>query len=289
MKKPNLFIVGAPKCGTTSLCNWIGIHEHIYVPLVKEPYYFAKDLKIGRINNVEQYEQLYAGVKEKERVIVDSSTGYLFSTTAVPDIIKYAGVDAKFIVMLRNPIDMAYSLHSQIYQLTWEDISDFKKAWFIQDERVAGKSIPKECKEPKVLQYREWCMIGEQFIRFKDNICGADYHIIWFDDLKKNSYKEYLKVLNFVNVDIGDIPDFKIYNQNKVYKSRKMQLIMNRLKKYKHMLGVNKSMSLGRFNWKVQRREHMSDEMRAILIKELKEDIHMLGKATGRDLSEWTK
>lgn len=59
MKKPNLFILGAPKCGTTSLANWLGEHPRVFMSPMKEPYYFNKDHSYSRVENLKSYENLF--------------------------------------------------------------------------------------------------------------------------------------------------------------------------------------------------------------------------------------
>ncbi|HEX2249085.1 MAG TPA: sulfotransferase domain-containing protein, partial [Gemmatimonadales bacterium] len=65
-KKPNFFIVGAPKCGTTALYEYLRLHPHVFMPELKEPHFFAKDLgTYPRIKTLEVYTQLFSGATDQ--------------------------------------------------------------------------------------------------------------------------------------------------------------------------------------------------------------------------------
>ena len=287
MKKPNLFIIGAPKCGTTSLAKWLSGHPEVFLPEIKEPYYFADDLNIGRIHSEKDYNSLFKNCKKSHKIIFDASTGYLYSNNAINNILRYCDKSPKFVIMLRNPVEMIYSLHSQIYYMGWEDIADFETAWFMQEKRKIGECMPKNCPEKKVLQYKEWCNLGNQLRGFIENAQGSEYHIMWLEDIRKDSKSEYLKLLDFLGLDKSELPSFNAYNPNKGYRSKKIQILLSNLYKYKHKLGIRKEFGLNRFNSIERKREEMSGEMRGLLVKEFKNDVLLLQKITKRNLSEW--
>ena len=108
--KPNFFIIGAPKCGTTSLHNYLKSHSQITMSNPKEPHYFSKDIKNGGIRNIEKYADCFSHGKRNAIAIGESSTLYLYSRVAVQNIYNY-NRDVKFITMIRNPIEIARSFH----------------------------------------------------------------------------------------------------------------------------------------------------------------------------------
>ncbi len=137
MKKPNFFVVGAAKAGTTSLHSYLMQHPDVFMCPIKEPHYFSLDftednfhpnykkaverfdiddylsrevltplhLTITRSKN--KYYELYRDVK-KQRAVGECSVGYLYSKVAAKEIARNIG-NAKIIIILRNPIDRAYS------------------------------------------------------------------------------------------------------------------------------------------------------------------------------------
>src|SRR5438477_11547979 len=113
MNKPNFFILGAPKCGTTSMAKWLSDHPEIFMSADKELNYYNMDHKRSEIKNYQHYLYFFKKATEKHKIIGEASVWYLFSKEAVPNILKDSNKEVKFLVMIRNPIQMAYSLHQE--------------------------------------------------------------------------------------------------------------------------------------------------------------------------------
>ena len=115
MPLPDLYIVGAPKAGTTTIARWLSEHPAVYWSVPKEPYYWATDYPRMRahygFDSRAAYERLYASEQAfRARHRGDGSTTYLYSETAVPAI-RESVPDARFVVCLRNPVDLVISYH----------------------------------------------------------------------------------------------------------------------------------------------------------------------------------
>lgn len=291
MNKPNAFLIGAPKCGTTSLMRWLSFHPEVFVSSIKEPYYFADDLNIGQVKGIDDYECLFKSSQSKHKVIIEGSTGYLYSRNAVKNIIEYCDEPPKFIIMLRNPIEMSVSLHSQIYYMGWDDIDDFEKAWDLQYKRKCGYFIPNVCKEPKVLYYKDWCMLGEQLKRFialvEDK--GVSYHIMWIDDLRLSPAIEYRKLMNFLGIDSSIQIEFDVLNEAKTPKSNAVNRLFNMAYLMKKKLNIQKNFGLTKINSQIKTKKDISLYMRKLLVSEFKDDICLLGQLTNRDLRKWVE
>ena len=122
---PNFILVGAIKSGTTSLYHYLNEHPQIYMPRIKEPRFFTSSALLKKekfnnkflkrfapapINNLDDYKSLYSNVKN-EIAVGEASPQYLFTyETTIPLIKKYLG-DIKIILILRNPVDRAYSAY----------------------------------------------------------------------------------------------------------------------------------------------------------------------------------
>ena len=112
MKKPNFFLIGGPKCGTTSLQEYLAQNPKIFMCTPKEPCYFDSDLPWPDSPKTErEYMRLFENANDSHMAVGEASTNYLYSAVAVEKILRFNPC-AKFIVMVRNPIDMAISLHS---------------------------------------------------------------------------------------------------------------------------------------------------------------------------------
>lgn len=107
--KPNLFIIGAMKSGTTSLHEYLNDHPEIFMSEVKEPGYFAECMNYYP-KELDWYESLFDSVQD-EKIIGESSTNYtkLPICTEVVEKIQAYNPQARFIYLMRNPVDRIIS------------------------------------------------------------------------------------------------------------------------------------------------------------------------------------
>src|SRR6266498_2750548 len=98
--KPNFFIVGAPKCGTTALYEYLRRHPHIFMPKLKEPHFFALDLGHPMVKTEVHYASLFADSTKEHMRVGEASVYYLYSAVALPAIHAF-NPDAKIIAMVR--------------------------------------------------------------------------------------------------------------------------------------------------------------------------------------------
>lgn len=289
-RKPNFFLVGAPKCGTSSLAKWLGEHPNCFISKPKEPHFFNTDIGLRRITSLEKYEQLYNDTSESHKAIGEASTMYLQSVDAVPNILKYTP-DSRFIAMLRNPIDMVVSLHNQECRDFNENIHDFEKAWMAQQDRQNGASIPKSCVDRNVLLYRNRALIGSQIKRLLQVASKEKIKLIFFDDFKTDPGRTYKEVLSFLNLPILDRSDFSPTNQRRVWRSYQLKRIMNGINSMKQSLHITKSTgllsSIGKWNVKRVTQKPLTNALFEELRDSFAQDINLLGKITNRDLSYW--
>ena len=128
MTRPNFFIPGAPKSGTTSMYHYLRQHPQIYMSRVKEPQFFSTDLEMAegrRICDLDAYLSLFQNAQDAKR-IGEASVWNLFSRDAAQNI-KAFDPEAKIIVMLRHPADLIYSLHGQFIYSMNEDILEWSE------------------------------------------------------------------------------------------------------------------------------------------------------------------
>ncbi|OOE42559.1 sulfotransferase domain-containing protein, partial [Salinivibrio kushneri] len=213
-KKPNLFLVGAPKCGTTSMYKYLEQHKDIFFPKVKEPNFFSDNFsRMQRVSELSSYLALYESSEEK--IQGDASVNYLCSRVAIKKIIDF-NPESKFIVMLRNPCDMIYSLHSQLFFTGDENERDFEKAWDLIQERKRGNKIPAFCREPYYLQYDEMGKVGNQVHHLLSVIPRNRIHFVLQQDLKSDSLGVVNDTLSFLGLEALTSLDEKIHNKNEI-------------------------------------------------------------------------
>lgn len=126
-KQPSFFIVGAPKAGTTALSKYLGRHPEIFVPPRKELNYFNKGLvRVSPIKTLDEYLSFFA--EGKGKICGEASPVYLRTPNAAKEIHDF-NPDAKIIIMLREPVSLLRSFHSQLlWNGNTEDIEDFQTA-----------------------------------------------------------------------------------------------------------------------------------------------------------------
>ena len=107
MRKPNFFCIGAQKCGTTSLFNLLVEHEDIFLPSVKEDHFFDVDERFNK--GLDWYLDQYFKDANNEKIVGSITPDYLFFNKCPKRIFNLLGKDIKLIIILRNPVDRAYS------------------------------------------------------------------------------------------------------------------------------------------------------------------------------------
>ena len=300
MKRPNFFIVGAPKCGTTALSEYLRTHPQVFFSSPKEPNYFAIDFspQFRRYHTEEEYlSQCFRGANETHRAVGEGSAAYLISQVALENIRKFDS-NARIIVMLRNPVDMLYSYHSELVWACREDVIDFEQAWHMQESRRIGKSIPDGCPDPKLLQYAHVCSLGSHMERVYASFPRQHVLPILFDDFITNTAGIYKIVLKFLKLSDDCRVDFPQLNANKVHRFYSFmnfyESVSKRLdwpkNKVKSIFGVNKlgvRDLLFTLNRKTIERKPLSGEMRAKFIRVFCDEIGKLEKILKRDLKSW--
>ena len=300
MTKPNFFIIGAPKCGTTALSEYLKSHPNIYMSDPKEPHYFAQDFSQHRLTQtLDEYIKLFEDATENHVAVGEASVWYLRSNVALKNIYDF-DPQAKIIVMLRKPTEMVPSYHSQAFYNCNENEADFERAWNLQQERSRGINIPRLCKEPKTLEYSKIARFGEQIERLLTIFPRKQILIIWHEDFAKSTPKVYQEVLAFLGVVADDRNSFERINSNKSHRLRILGTLLEKppagiLKiamKVKQIIGLEKRQlgileALRNINKQETKRQPISREIREEIVAAYKTDINRLSLLLDRDLSHW--
>ena len=296
--KPELFIVGAPKCGTTALCEYLRTHPSVFISRPKEPFFFCDDLPgLPGVKSADEYDALFRNVPPGTRIAGEGSATYLCSDVAL-DRIRAFSPDARIIAMLRNPIELAPSFHSQLLYNRTEDQESFERAWALQDERAEGRSIPELCREPAILQYRKVARLGEQVERLFSIFPREQTLIVFFEDFRRSPREVYLRVLEFLDIPDDGRTDFPRVNENKRHRvgvlarftQRPPRIFSAAASAARRFLGRDDLVFLGplrRANASVRERTPLSIQMRQQLVDEFAGDVVRLARLTGRNLDHW--
>ena len=300
MNKPNLFIVGAPKSGTTALSDYLREHPDIFISMPKEPHFFATDLPghCHKVNTHEKYIHLFKNVNS-ESVVGEASVHYLYSQKAIKNIYEFNS-EARLVAMLRKPVEMVYSMHSQALASLNEDITDFEQAWALESERSTGRRVPKHCRDVQILYYSQIAKYAEQLKRVYRYFPREQVKIIFFENFKEDTRGTYESVLDFLEVSQDERSEFPRINSNKVAQNALLARFTERppepLKKLilngKKLLGfqdrsIGALRTLRRVNFVKTKRKPLSPEMRRKVITAYRDDILELSDLLECDLSHW--
>lgn len=212
LRRPNFFIVGAPKCGTSSMHHYLRQHPDIFMPAYrKEPQFFATDLPSIRFQHgLNEYLKLFSEAASESR-IGEATTWYLYSKTASREL-KTFDPDARIIIMLRHPLETMHSLHNQWLYNGNEDIQDFAQALSCEARRRKGEDLPRKCFFPEGLLYRDVVRFSEQVSRYMDLFGTRNVHVILFEDLRHKTDETYGGLLRFLGVDDEHEPSLGVVN-----------------------------------------------------------------------------
>lgn len=301
MNKPNFFLVGAPKCGTTALSEYLRAHPQVFMATPKEPHYFATDFPgLRYVRQLDEYERLYAHASPSCRAIGEASPGYLFSREAISGIYAY-NPDARLIVTLRNPVDLIVSYHSQLLYSLFEDAQVLERAWRLQEERLQGRHLPLHCRDQAVLQYRDALALGTQLQRLLSIFPRNQVLMIFYDDFRASPANVYRTVQSFLGIDYDGRNSFPIVNPQKASRWSWLNVLLHdppdwTLGLMRRMAGtslhagiVGLHSRLKSLNTKPMSKNPLSPAFRTELSTAFLPEIVLLENLTGRDLVAWKR
>lgn len=298
MTRPNFFIVGAPKCGTTSMYEYLRQHPEIYMPNVKEPHFFGRDLTHPPrrcIRDEADYFGLFADTGNAKRV-GEGSVWYLYSKQAAREIHTY-DPSVKIIMMLRNPVDMLWSLHAQYLRNCNEEIIDFEEALAAEPDRREGRRIPKGAHFAPGLLYRETVTFSPQLRRYFEYFPGEQVHVIIFDEFKGDTASVYRDALAFLDVDTEFVADLDVFNPTGRIQHWALQRYVKTHPTFHRFIKMVSPQALRRWFGErlrphtkpIPRPKSMDAELRARLQGEFASEVDELGRLINRDLSYWCR
>ncbi len=145
---PNLLLIGAPRCASTSLAFALAEHPDLFVSKPKEAHFVAmhgrnaplagigaESFERGTITDADLWYARYRG--RSERYLLDASVSTMsYPETSIPNIRTFCAPEAKFLVILRCPVERAYSSYLYCVSRGWTDLS-FEDSLAAESERIA--------------------------------------------------------------------------------------------------------------------------------------------------------
>jgi hypothetical protein len=310
---PNFFLAGAPKAGTTSLYHYLDQHPGIYMCPIKEPCYFASELRPencsseilpalmrgqrelrkyldgpmneprfgGMVTEWQDYVRLFQHVRG-ETAIGEASACYLWSESAARNI--HARIPAaKILLNLRNPADRAYSQY--LHQVA---VGGLRLSFRRQIEaNLRNRSRQFSLQYPLL----EFGLYHAQLTRFLNFFPPQNLCVHLYDDYRADPAAMMAKIFRFLGVDDTFKPDTS---------QRHLELSVPRLAGVSHTLrklGVWQAVKrmtpsqllprAKRLAFRPRRSLVMTPEDRRYLVDYYTDDILKLATLLNRDLSAW--
>lgn len=295
MTLPNFILIGAPKCGTTSVYHYLQQHPDVYMSPMKEPQYFtfvSGNAPTGgfrsklykpqpAVTELKAYEALFAAAGNA-RAIGEASVSYLYSQDA-PHEMHALIPDVRLIAILRNPAERAFSNFLQARRHGREPLETFEAALAAEDERVrAGWGY--------IWHYFRKGLYAEQLGRYRAEFAPEQMLVMLYDDLVRDPRAFMRRLHGFVGVRDDFEPDLTVSsNVSGMPKGRITAAVLP------------PAMALGRYwlplvpdatkQWMRQRllakKPQMPPETRQVLIARYEDDMRALEQMLDRDLSHW--
>ena len=205
--KPDTFLIGAPRAGTTFIAKALDQHPSIYMCPLKEPMFFIT----GSTQHIHEaikkrtdYDALFRCVHLETKVVMEASVLYLGSGKAHEKIKKF-NPNARVIVSLRNPIQAAISLYERnIEGGLYENAPNFSEAWKRSIQGHHDRTISNN--------YSSLFKLGSQMERLLTIFERKQIHVCIFDELQSSPRKTIEEILVFLG--ITDHHNFSTHPEN---------------------------------------------------------------------------
>jgi len=297
---PNFLIIGAAKSGTTSLYNYLRQHPDVFMPVVKEPRFFAYaedspamegpgDVRTneaaGAVYTLDAYRQLFADATT-ETAVGEASPNYLYSAAA-PRLIREHLPEVQLIAILRHPVERAYSHFLHLVRSGREPLRDFGAALDAEPERIAAGW-------EWSWHYHRMGYYGEQLARYLEHFDRDQLTVYLFDEFKADPVALTQDLFRVLGVDAAFVPDTSMrYEKSGVPKSDRFQRFLlnpdhwvRRLARYLMPEALRERLLIRMKNVNLEK-PPLEPDVRERLMAAYRDDILRLQKLIDRDLSAW--
>lgn len=291
---PNFLIVGAAKAGTTSLYFWLNQHPDVFLPSLKEPSYFAPQYQL-RIANWDRYLALFQPGKGK-KAIGEASVIYM-DDPETPRLIHDALGKIKILIVLRNPVERAFSYYCWNLMFGYETVRAFEAALECEDQRLADEGFRKNNPSRYIWAYAYFHtgLYYEQVKRYLETF-GDQVSIHLFEDLVARPEATFIDVCHFLGISAEYKLAFEPKNQSRIprsiplqYNIRKMILASQKIRPWR--LGIGFRLVLSAIHDLNIRagfpKPSILPETKSNLQEKYRDNINKLSTLIQRDLAYW--
>lgn len=292
---PNFLVIGVQKAGTTSIYRYLRQHPQVYMSRVKETNFLERDWtdlttpkvkKPKKIDTLEKYVALFDNVQD-ELAIGEASPNYLFHyKTSIPTIYNLVP-HAKLVVILRNPIERAYS----DYLMHVRDAIN----------GVDCRSLSEQASKRPITSHQiRKGFYAEPLQAFMNQFGADNVKVCLYDDLVQDPVGMMQGIYRFIGVDDGFVPDTSVRAQKAaVPQNKTVHRVLQTRNPVRSFAGSVLRLFLPEttrqrirryllsLNYKDKSSRPLSMEERQVLRDLYHDDILQLQEILQRDLSSW--
>jgi hypothetical protein len=297
MPLPTFLVIGAPKCGTTSLYHYLSQHPRICMSEEKEPYFFCytnDELAFGGpgaqgfadsiISDLDRYRALF-DMAGRHEAIGEATPFYLYCPKAARRI-KGLIPDVRLVAVLKNPVDRAFS-HYLHFRLRYvEPLESFAAALDAEARRIEENWGPG-------YHYKQVGFYGAQLRRYFALFDRDQIKVLLQTDLSRSPMSVVQDCFDFLGVERGvSLSTSMRYNVTGLPRNPALHAILTKPSRLKQLLAtllpsrVRRQAKERVRGWNLAKPE-VPREVRSRLTAEYREDILELQDLIGRDLSGW--
>ncbi|MBZ0183577.1 MAG: sulfotransferase [Melioribacteraceae bacterium] len=303
--KPNFLLVGAAKSGSSSLYQYLKQHPQIFLPIFKEPLFLIRevinnlnpaDVAIKNENLVhrlpktfEEYKGIFNDADDTHLAIGECSATYLYYyDTAIPNIQHYIG-DPKILILLRNPIEKAFSQYKHLLKLGAVKES-FEESLGLEEFRIRSNYSAMYHITKQSLYYNQVKAYFNNFSQVK---------VVLSDNLMKTPDATLVEIFKFLEIDVNFKVNFeKKYNRSLIlpknywlhalfFKNSRLSWLINGIS---NLVSVERKKRIKTLYLKLNNRKPELDEkVKSKLIDSFEPDIKKLQSLLNVDLSRWVQ
>ena len=294
MNNPNTFLIGVQKAATTSVFNWLRQHPEICAPLAMKDLAFFTRPMFYEEKGIDFLLKHYENCKSSQKIKLQGSVHYIFFEDALRRI-KSFNPDAKFILILRQPVDRAISGFKYARKFNYENLN-FEDAVEKETQRIQSEDlrIISEC------TYVSHGYYAYQIKRFLKYFEKNQLKILLYEDVKDSPEKITRELYEFLGVDPKFNPEFTAYNKTGSLKSKTIQKILfgdHLIKKIlvRMISSIITEEQMAKLRWKLihintsnkEDNYEISQDLIDRLSANFEADITELEQLIDRDLSHW--
>lgn len=297
LRPPDVFLIGVPRSGTTSLYHGLGQHSQVFAGQPKEACFACSELDPGTRRNDtawftdrRAYLETFRGAQPDQR-IVEGCVYNIYSEQA-PRLIRDLNPDARILVQLRDPIEQMRSNHGLKLIMLDLDDPDFGRAVALQDARRNGRTEPPS--NMRDYDLRDKATVGQGLRRFVDELGRARVHVTVYEEFAADPAATFRSIFGFMGVDESFVPEVHRLVPNREARSKRL----NRTMGSQSVTGWAKRVfpsrlhpaarRLAKFAFGLNRRPvarpPIDDEVLSRLRSEFRSEVALLSELTGHDL-----